>query len=124
MVFLGIISLIFGIWTEQIIGIFSSDMEVIGYGSKALRWICLGYVFFAYGMVMEHAFNGSGDTKTPTIINFFVSWLFEAPFAYFLAVTMDVGPVGVFIAIAITLVLWAIVSVAVFRRGKWKLVKV
>jgi putative MATE family efflux protein len=123
-IFLGIVGAVFGIWAEWFIGLFADGTEVVKYGAMALRYICLGYLFFAYGMVLEHAFNGAGDTRTPTIINFFVSWVFEAPFAYFLAITLDMGPLGIFIAIAITLVLWALVSWVIFRRGKWKLVEV
>ncbi|MEM7550583.1 MAG: MATE family efflux transporter, partial [Bacteroidota bacterium] len=111
MIFLGVISLVFGIWAETVVGIFNSEPEVVKYGAIALRFICIGYVFFAYAMVIGQAFNGAGDTKTPTVINFFVSWLFEAPFAYFLGITMGFGPKGIFSAIAVTLVIWAIVSI-------------
>jgi len=124
MIFLGVISLIFGIWAEWFVGIFSKDSEVVYYGAIALRYICFGYVFFAYGMVIGQAFNGAGDTRTPTIINFFCFFCFEIPLAYLLAITFDFGPHGIFAAIAAAVVLLAIICITIFRRGKWKTVNV
>ncbi|MTI21317.1 MATE family efflux transporter, partial [Fulvivirga sp. RKSG066] len=124
MIFLGVVSLVFGIWAEWFVGIFSTEAEVIKYGALALRYICFGYVFFAYGMVIGQAFNGAGDTRTPTIINFFCFWLFEVPLAYLLAITFDFGPQGIFVSIALAVVLLAVVSIAIFRRGKWKTVNI
>lgn len=124
MIFLGVISLIFGIWAEWFVGIFSSEPEVVKYGALALRYICFGYIFFAYGMVIGQAFNGAGDTRTPTIINFFCFWMFEVPLAYLLAVTLGFGPKGIFSAIAIAVVLLAVVCVTIFKKGRWKTVNV
>ncbi len=124
MIFLGVISLIFGIWAEWFVGIFSSEPEVVKYGALALRYICFGYIFFAYGMVIGQAFNGAGDTRTPTIINFFCFWMFEVPLAYLLAVTLGFGPKGIFSAIAIAVVLLAVVCVTIFKKGSWKTVNV
>lgn len=124
MVFLGVISLIFGIWAEWFVSIFTSEPEVVKYGALALRYICFGYIFFAYGMVIGQAFNGAGDTRTPTIINFFCFWMFEVPLAYFLAITLGFGPQGIFSAIAIAVVLLAVVCIVVFKQGRWKTINV
>lgn len=124
MVFLGIVSVIFIAWAEEFVRIFSAEPEVVKYGAMALRIICCGYIFFAYGMVIGQAFNGAGDTRTPTIINFFCFWIFEIPFAYLLAMTLGFGPQGIFLAIALASTLLAIISVIIFRRGKWKLTEV
>ncbi len=124
MLFLAFIGLVFFIFAEDLVALFTGDSEVIHYGSMALRYICAGYVFFAYGMVIGQSFNGAGDTRTPTLINLFCFWFFELPLAYLLAITLDFGPRGIFIAIAAAVVLLAVVSVIIFRKGKWKLVQV
>lgn len=124
MVFLGIVGAVFMIFAREVVMIFTADEAVVGFGTLSLQIICFGYVFFAYGMVMIQAFNGAGDTKTPTFINIVVFWVFQIPFAYWLAVTLEWGPSGVFWAIAIAHSLLAVIGVIVFRRGKWKEVKV
>lgn len=123
-IFLGLISVVFIAWAEEFVMIFSSETEVVKYGSLALRIISCGYIFFAYGMVIGQAFNGAGDTKTPTIINLFCFWFFEVPLAYLLAINFNFGPAGIFLSIAIASTALATVSIIIFRKGKWKLVEV
>jgi Na+-driven multidrug efflux pump len=81
-------------------------------------------MFFAYGMVVSQAFNGAGDTKTPTIINLIVFWGMQIPIAYLLAKQFKMGPTGVYMAIGISEAILAIISIVIFKRGKWKLIKV
>lgn len=118
--FLGIISVIYFITASGMIELFNTDPLVVENGMLAIRFICSGYIFFAYGMVIGQAFNGAGDTRTPTIINFFLYWILQLPLAYVLAVNIDFGPMGAFAAVAITEVALSVVYLLVFRRGKWK----
>ncbi len=118
------VSVFYMVFAETIIEIFSSDLEVIKYGALSLRIIAAGYVFYAYGMVIVQAFNGAGDTKTPTIINFFCFWLFQIPFAYVTAMILDWGVMGVFVSITLAEIMIAIIGVIWFKKGQWKLVKV
>jgi len=106
---------------EPLIRIFSVEPEVVRYGVTCLRWVSIGYPFYAWGMVMEQAFNGAGDTYTPTVINIFCYWILQLPLAYLLAYRTGLGPTGVFIAITAAESLIAVVAVPVFRRGRWKL---
>ena len=123
-VFLTFVGSIFYIFAREFVGIFTQESDVMSHGILALQIICFGYVFFAYGMVMVQAFNGAGDTRTPTIINIFVFWVFQIPFAYWMSIHLEMGPIGVFWAIAIAHSIVAIVGIIIFRQGKWKLVKV
>ncbi|WP_374957314.1 MATE family efflux transporter [Gilvibacter sp.] len=122
--FMVLVSVFYLLFAEGILKIFSDDPEVIGSGALSLRVIAAGYVFYAYGMVIIQAFNGAGDTKTPTVINFFCFWLFQLPFAYLAAVSFGMGPLGVLLAITLAEVLIAAIGIALFRKGKWKSVKV
>jgi len=124
MFFLLGISIMFYVFAENIVGIFNTNEQVAEYGVQALHSITFGYIFFAYGMVLSQAFNGAGDTRTPTIINFFAYWLFQLPLAYYLAVVLNMGPGGAFLAVAITIVFIAGAFTLAFRRGKWKLVQI
>lgn len=124
LLFLGSISVIFIVFAPQIIGVFSKDPAITAYGVQGLRYIAVGYVFYAYGMVIPAAFNGAGDTITPTILNFLGFWCFQIPLAYFLAIQMKMGPTGVFLAIPIAETAIAIAGIMLFRRGKWKRFKI
>jgi putative MATE family efflux protein len=120
MIFLGIVGLLFIFFAPQIIGFYTSDPHVAQYGIDCLRIVAYGFLFYAYGMVLGQSFNGAGDTWTPTIINLFVFWLWEIPLAYVLAIVLQMGPRGVFIAMTIAFSTLAVVSGAVFRLGRWK----
>lgn len=119
-VFLGIIGLLFLIFTKQIVSIFTDNAIVAGYAVDCLRIVALGFPLYAFGMVITQSFNGAGDTRTPTLINLFIFWLWEIPLAYFLAKVFKMGPHGVFLSIAISYATLSIVSPILFKRGKWK----
>jgi putative MATE family efflux protein len=122
--FLTVVALIFIVFTERIIGIFTTDASVIAYGVSSLRIISYGFIFYGYGMVMVQAFNGAGDTFTPTLINLGCYWLFQIPFAYLLALHFKLGATGVFMAILVAETLLSILAIIFFRRGRWKAMKV
>ncbi|NOT74136.1 MAG: MATE family efflux transporter [Cyclobacteriaceae bacterium] len=124
MVFLGLISIVFYFVSEPIMRFFTSDPEAIKYGTECLRIVAFGYVFFGYGMVVVQSFNGAGDTRTPTILNLFTYWFFQVPLAYVMAIKLDFGASGAFWAIAIAESVLAVIAILIFRRGKWKNVKI
>ena len=119
-----VIGSLFWLFSHPIIGFFTTEAEVLAYGTQALHIIAYGFVFYGFGMVLETAFNGAGDTWTPTYLNFFIFWVLEIPLAYLLAYKFQMGPGGVFWAITIAFSVLAVASGLLFRRGKWKLKKV
>lgn len=118
--FLGFVGALFVAFAGPIVRLFSTDPEVVRHGTMALRLVALGFPLYAYGMVLTQAFNGAGDTWTPTWINLAVFWAFEIPLAYLLAHTFGWGPTGAFVSIALAFSLLAVVSALIFRRGRWK----
>ncbi len=123
-IFMGLVSVIYLVFAPQIIVLFNATPDVVKYGSLCLRVIAAGYIFYGYGMVVINAFNGAGDTKTPTYINFVCFWLLQLPFAYVMAITLDFGPSGVFWAITLAEVLIAVIAIVWFKKGNWKATKV
>jgi len=122
--FMALVTVIFMIGAFPIIGIFTKDPEVLRTGTLALRIIGSGYIFYGIGMVMIQALNGAGDTRTPTLINFFGFWLFQIPLAILLAKGLGLAETGAFMAIPVAEIAIAIAAIVLFRRGKWKTVKV
>jgi putative MATE family efflux protein len=115
------ISVVVIIFSPQIIGIFSKDPIVMKNGVLALRIIFAGYVFYAYEMVIGQAFNGAGDTYTPTALNFIAFWVIQIPMAYYLAHYTSLESAGIYVAIAVSSSILAMMAVYVFKKGKWKL---
>lgn len=124
MVFLSLVGIIFYIFADSLIALFSNDPEIIRIGAKCLRIISYGYVAYAFGMIIIQAFNGAGDTTTPTIINFICFWLIEIPLAYFLAMELGFKQDGVFYAIVVAESLLGVIGFIIFRQGKWKKINV
>ena len=123
-IFMGLVSLIFLLGAYPIISFFTDDEAVKTVAVKALRIMASGYIFYGIGMVMANAFNGAGDSWTPTWINLVGFWAIQIPLAYILTITIGLGPVGVFMSIPIAESLMAIVSWYFFKKGKWKKVNV
>src|SRR5437588_120006 len=120
MFFLGVIGIFFVIFAEPVIRLFTNDPLVVPLAVTCLRILSYGNIAYAYGMVMLQAFNGAGDTVTPTIVHFFGFWLLEIPLAYFLAITVHMRSSGVFWSIVVAEAAIAAAGVVLFKRGRWK----
>ena len=124
MLFLGSVGVFFIFFAEPIVRLFTQDPAVIPLAAKCLRIVSYGNIGYAYAMVMLQAFNGAGDTVTPTIVNFFGFWLLEIPLAYWLAIRMGWKSDGAFYAIVVAECSIAAASAVLFKRGKWKTQKI
>ncbi len=124
MVIMGVIAVLFISTPISFVGLFTDNPAVLKAGTVCLRYISFGFLFYALGMVLVQAFNGAGDTMTPTWINLVCFWLIEIPLAYLLALNFDLGEKGVYFAIVISESMTAIMGLFVFLKGKWKLAKV
>jgi Na+-driven multidrug efflux pump len=105
------------------VGIFTREAVVLAYATDALRIVAFGFLLFGYGMVVVQAFNGAGDPTTPMLLNIACFWVVKIPIAYVLARPLGLGPRGVFFAITIAYSLQGIVGGILFRRGRWKTIK-
>lgn len=124
MAFLTVVGIVFFFGARSFVEQFTSDAEVASIAVQCLKYVSLGYPFYAWGMIMEQAFNGAGDTATPTWINLFCYWMLQIPMAWSLAHTAGLGPRGVYLAICSAESVLAVVSVVLFRRGRWKEVRI
>jgi Na+-driven multidrug efflux pump len=121
MLFVSVLLLFFA---EPVVRFISKDAEVVIIAVRAMHIVSLGYVFYGVGMVLSNAFNGAGDTRTPTLLNLFCYWAFQMPLAWILSVKLDLGPTGVFLAILLAETAITVSSFIVFRKGRWKKVKI
>jgi MATE family, multidrug efflux pump len=120
MLFLGAIGIFFILFAEPTVRLFTHDPEVVPLAASCLRILSYGNIGYAYGMVMLQAFNGAGDTVTPTIVNFFGFWLLEIPLAYALAIPLHMRSKGVFLSIVVAEAAIAAAGILLFKRGRWK----
>jgi len=119
-IFMAFVSALFLVASGPIVAFMNKDPLVEKIATQALHIVSLGYIFYGVGMVLINAFNGAGDTRTPTVINLFCFWAFQIPAAYLMAVSFDFGPKGVFYVIVLTETIVTIVAFILFRRGSWK----
>jgi putative MATE family efflux protein len=124
MLFLGTIGVIMVLFAEPIVRLFTHDPEVLPLAASCLRILSYGNVGYAYGMVMLQAFNGAGDTITPTWVNLFGFWFLEIPLAYWLAIPMDLRSKGAFLSIVVAEAAIAAAGIILFKRGKWRKQKI
>jgi putative MATE family efflux protein len=124
LVFLGLVGLLLVAFGDGVLRLFTPDPAVVAQGGRCLRIVAAGFAFYAYGMVVTQAFNGAGDTRTPTRINLACFWLGEIPLAMLLTRTFGLGPTGAYAAITAAFSATAVVSIALFRRGRWRTVKI
>jgi Na+-driven multidrug efflux pump len=120
MLFLAVVAAVFITIPEAIVAVFTSDPAVMPFAVDCLRIIAYGNLAYAFGMVMVQAFNGAGDTVTPTVINVFGFWLCEIPLAWALAYPAHMGVRGVFASIPISELFITLMGLAMFWRGTWK----
>jgi putative MATE family efflux protein len=120
MLFLGSVGAVLLLWTEPIVRLLTHDESVVPYAVACLRIVSYGFLFYAYGVILEQAFNGAGDTFTPTVLNFICYWAFQVPLAYVLSRTFGMGPRGIFWSITASFSLMPLLSGFLFHRGKWK----
>lgn len=109
---------------KYIISFYTSNPEVVAFGTKALRIIGCGYIFYGIGMVMIQSLNGAGDSRTPTLINFICFWLLQLPIAYYVTYHTSLKTTGTIIAIPVAETLIAVLGYWYFKQGKWKQVSV
>jgi putative MATE family efflux protein len=124
MLFLGTIGLIMVLFAEAIVRLFTRDPEVLPLAASCLRILSYGNIGYAYGMVMLQAFNGAGDTITPTWVNLFGFWFLEIPLAYWLAIPMGLQSKGAFFSIVVAEAAIAAAGIILFKRGKWRKQKI
>lgn len=123
-ILLAIVGVVFVVFAYPLVRLFTSDPETLAYGARALWIVSLAFPLYAAGMCLESAFNGAGDTWTPTRLNFFCFWVGQVPLAWILADVAGLGPIGAFISIPISFSVLTLWSAVLFKRGKWKLQKV
>jgi len=124
LIFLGAVGAALVLFAPAVIRLFTQDAGIVAQGGPCLRIVAAGFGFYAYGMVVLQAFNGAGDTRTPTWVNLGCFWLGELPLAYLLCRATGLGTRGVYVAIALAFSASALVSILLFRRGTWKRVRV
>jgi putative MATE family efflux protein len=118
--FLTVVGVVFVALAGPIVGLFTQDAVVAAEATRCLRICALGFPIYAYGTVMLSAFNGAGDTWTPTLMNFFCFWCWEIPLAWLLSKPVGWGPTGTFIAITVAFTTLTAVAWVMFRKGRWK----
>jgi putative MATE family efflux protein len=122
--FMGTVMIVFFLFGGNIASFFTEEKEVVENAAKCLSIFAMGYLFYAFGMVLVQSFNGAGDTRTPTIMNLFVFWMLQIPLAYILAIHLGIGAEGAYYSIVVSESTFSVVGYFLFKKGRWKTIKV
>jgi Na+-driven multidrug efflux pump len=120
MIFLGFVSVFYFIFNKELMGFFTTDADVISIGSEWLRILSYSFLVYGWWMVSVQAFNGAGDTRTPTLINIVFFWMIQIPLSYYLAIHLGWQHSGVFWGVFISETSVGLFTLWLFSRGKWK----
>lgn len=123
-IFMGTVMIVFIFLSDSIADFFTDEKAVVASAAQCLKIFSLGYFSYAFGMVLVQAFNGAGDTRTPTIMNLIIYWLMQIPLAYLLSVQLSLGAPGVYWTVVICETVFSIAGYFLFKKGKWKTIKV
>ena len=120
MFYLIVVSILYFSFNEALMKIFTDDHKVISLGAEWLRILSYSYFIYGWWMVSVQAFNGAGDTKTPTLINLVFFWLIQIPLSYWLAIKLDWQQSGIFWGVFVSETLVGLFTLLLFTRGRWK----
>jgi len=123
-IFMGTVMIVFLFFSDNIADFFTDEKDVVASAAECLKIFSLGYFSYAFGMVLLQAFNGAGDTRTPTIMNLVIYWLMQIPLAYLLSVQLSLNAPGVYWTVVICETIFSITGYFLFKKGKWKTIKV
>ncbi|MGA0612055.1 MATE family efflux transporter [Caldimonas sp. KR1-144] len=118
------VSVLFFAWHDAIVGLFTDDAAVVAIGGEWLSILAYSYFVYGWWMVSVQAFNGAGDTMTPTWINLVFFWLIQIPLSWALALPMGWAHSGVFWGVFVSETSVGVFTLWLFSRGRWKTAKV
>jgi putative MATE family efflux protein len=114
----GSVGLLAAIFPGAWLGLFSTDPDVLAAGARYLTIVGPCYGFFGVGLALYFASQGAGRLAWPLMAGF--SRLSIAALGGWLALHLGAGLSGLFIAIALALVVFGTTVVAALRAGAWR----
>ena len=121
---MGTMGLVFIIFPEFILSLFTNDLNIINLGIWGLRLIGIIQFVDAVGFTMFLALTGAGNTFFPAMVESVLIWFFMLPLSYYLGVVSGGGFKPPWIVFAIYLTLMAIVLTLKIKQGDWKDIEV
>jgi len=112
--------ILFVLFRRPLIGMFSTDANIIQMGGTMLQLAAIFQIFDALGIVSQGALRGAGDTRVPAVIMLASAWLVLLPLGYVLTFVADMTYIGAWAAAAIHIAIVGLVLLARFRSGAWR----
>ena len=120
MSFLG---LVFFIFPEFLLSVFTKDIEVIRTGATLLRIVAFTQPFFASYIVYSGSLRGAGDTKSPMVISL-ISKVFIRIIFTFIFYFIGFGVTGAWCAMLIDQIIHGTLIYIRYKNDKWKNIRV
>lgn len=100
------------------------DPIVVDLGVELLRYLALSGLFITVALAFTGGLQGTGDTKSPLYISIVSQMIIPIGLCWGIQVFSTLDPADIWLAIVLGHLARAILSVIVFKRGKWRGIKV
>lgn len=124
MVWMCIMGLVYLAARAQLVGLYTTDAEVIVLGSMLMIMVGLMQPFQAVAVILSSALRGAGDVRATMLITFFSTWCLRVGLGYFFGIVLGLGLLGIWFGWCSDFIFRAAAVLLRFRTGKWKIMKV
>ncbi len=119
-----VLALAVWLFGTSFVKLYTQNPETITEATSYLNVTVIGYVFFSTGLLTVRVLSGAGASLLAMTITAGSLLGIQLPLALLLGHTTSMGPMGVWIAIAVGYAVFTAVALSVFRSNRWKAVRV
>jgi len=117
---LTILAAIIFIWAEECASLLTDDPAVLKETTWYLRINMFSEPFMAFSLILGGGLQGAGDTRGSMMVIILGMWTIRLPLAALLAFTFDLGSIGVWSAMVISMMVQGSLMAVRFYKGSWK----
>jgi putative MATE family efflux protein len=124
LVMMGFFAFIFLAFAKPMAKVFHPEQDVLALSAYCVMIAALEQPALAIYMVYSGGLRGAGDTLSPMIVTIAGTLCFHLPVAYVFGIVLKWGLAGIWFGAALDWILRSIAVYVLFRKGRWRKIKV